>query len=83
MGIMGFLHGSVVKNLPTNAGDVGDAGSIPELGISPGGGNGNPLQYSCQDNPMDKGALWATVSRVSKRWAQLSDWTCTHMHTQQ
>ena len=80
---MGFLHGSVVKTLPANVGDVGDAGSIPELGRSPGGGNGNLLQYSCQDNPMDRGAWWAIVSRVSKRWAQPSNWTCTNMHTQQ
>ena len=54
----GFLGGSVVKNLPAN---TGDAGSVPGSGRSPGGGNGNPLQYSCQDNPMDRGAWWATV----------------------
>ena len=47
---MGFPGGSVIKNLPTNAGDVG---SIPELGRSPGEGNGSPLQYSCLENPMD------------------------------
>ena len=51
----------VVKNLPANAGGAGDAGSIPESGRSPGGGNGNPLQYSCLENPMDRGAWWATV----------------------
>ena len=51
----------VVKNLPANAGDVRDAGSIPGLGRSPGGGHGNPLQYSCLENPMDKGAWQATV----------------------
>ena len=45
----------VVKNLPTNAGDVRDMGLIPRLGKSPGGGHGNPLQYSCLENPMDKG----------------------------
>ena len=45
-----------VKNLPANAGDVRDVGSIPELGRSPGGGNGYPLQYSCLENPMDRGA---------------------------
>ena len=45
-----------VKNLPPNAGDIRDAGSIPELGRSPGGGRGNPLQYSCLENPMDRGA---------------------------
>ena len=43
-----------VKNLPVNAGDTGDMGSIPELGRSPGEGNGNPLQYSCLENPMDR-----------------------------
>ena len=46
----------VVKNLPANAGDVRDAGSIPGLGISPGGGHGNPFQYSCLGNPMGRGA---------------------------
>ena len=48
----------VVKNPPDNA---GDAGSVPGLGGSPGGGNGNPFQYSCQENPKDCGAWWATV----------------------
>ena len=46
----------MVKNLPANARDVRDPGSVPESGRSPGGGNGNPLQYSCLGNPMDKGA---------------------------
>ena len=50
---VGFPGGSVVKNLPANA---GDKGSIPELGRFPGEGNGNPLQYSCLGNPMDRGA---------------------------
>ena len=45
----------MVKNLPINAGDAGDVGSIPGLGRSPGGGQGNPLQYSCLENPMDRG----------------------------
>ena len=58
-----FSGGSVVKNLPTNA---GDASSIPELRRSPGKGNGNPLQYSCLGNPIDRGAWWATVHRVTK-----------------
>ena len=58
---MGFLGDSVVKNLPVNAGDTGDVGLIPGLGKSPGEGNGNPLQYSCQVNPMDRGTWWATV----------------------
>jgi len=52
----GFTGDSVVKNLPANIRDTGDMGWIPELGKSSGGGNGNPLQYSCLGNPMDKGA---------------------------
>ena len=60
-----------VKNLPANAGDKRDAGSIPELGRYPGEGNGDPLQYSCLDNAMDRGAWQATVHRVAKRWTQL------------
>ena len=51
----------MVKNLPANAGDTGDVGSVPGFGRSPEGGNGNPLQYSCLKNSMDKGAWWATV----------------------
>ena len=51
----------MVKNLPANAGDAGDMGLIPGSGRSPGGRNGNPLQYSCLENPMDRGAWWATV----------------------
>ena len=50
-----------VKNPPTNAGDTRDAGSIPGSGICPGGGHGNPLQYSCLENSMNRGAWWATV----------------------
>ena len=56
----------MVKNLPASADDVGDMSSVPELGRSPGGGNGNPLQYSCLENPMDRGAWWATVHGVAK-----------------
>ena len=55
-----------VKNLPANAGDIRDVGSIPEWGRSLGGGHGNPLQYSCLENPRDRGAWWATVQRVAK-----------------
>ena len=58
-----FPGGSLVKNPPANAGDVG---SIPGSERSPGGGNGNPLQYSCLGNPMDRGAWWATVHGVTK-----------------
>ena len=56
----------VVKNLPPNAGDTGDAGSIPGSGRCLAGGNGNPLQYSCLENPMDRGAWLAMVHRVAK-----------------
>ena len=51
-----FLGDSVVKNLPANAGDAGDSGTIPGSGRSPGEGNGNPFQYSCLENPMDREA---------------------------
>ena len=62
----GFPGGSVVKNLPANIGDTGDTGSIPETGRSPGAGNGNPLQYSCLENPVDRGGWQATVHGVAK-----------------
>ena len=55
----------------------GDRVSIPGLGRSPGEGNGNPLQYSCLENPMDGGAWWATVHGVEKSWTRLSDFTFT------
>ena len=61
-------HGSVVKNLPANEGDTG---SVPGLEIPPGGGQDNPLQYSCLGNPMDRGAWWATVHRIAKSWTRL------------
>ena len=63
---MGFPGGPGIKNPPASAGDAGDSGSIPELGISPRGGNGNPLQNSCLENPMDRGAWWATVYGAHK-----------------
>ena len=56
----------MVKNPPANAGDIRNIGSIPEWERSPGGGNGNLFQYSCLENPADKGAWWATVHRVAK-----------------
>ena len=56
----------VVKNLPANAGDIRDMGSIPGLGRSARGGHGNPLQYSCLENPMDRGVWRAIVHRVTK-----------------
>ena len=67
---MGFPGGAVVKTLPANAGDVG---SIPGLGRSPGGGNGNPLQYSCLGNPMDRGVWQAIVHEATKSQTLLSN----------
>ena len=61
----------VVKNQPTNAGNVRDKGLIPGLGRFPGGGHGDPLQYSWLENPMDRGAWWATVHRVAQSWTRL------------
>jgi len=58
----------MVKNLPTSAGDIGDAGLFPGSGRSPGGWHGNPLQYSCLENLMDRGSWWATAHRVTKNW---------------
>ena len=56
----------VLKNPPANAGDVRDKGLVPGSGRFPGGGNGNPLQYSCPENPMDRGAWWAIVCGVAR-----------------
>ena len=67
--LKGFPGGSVVKNPPANA---GDPGSIPGLGRSPGEGNGTPLQHSCLENPMDRGAWRETVHRVTE-WTRLID----------
>ena len=61
----------VVKNPPANAGDLRDAGSIPDSERSHGGGHGNPLQYSCLENSMDRGAWRAIVHRVAKSWTRL------------
>ena len=69
---MGLPGGAVVKNLPANAGNTRDTGSIPGLGRSSGEGNWNPLQYSCLGNPMDRGAWWATIHGVAKSQTQLS-----------
>ena len=69
----GFPGGSGVKNTPANTGDSGDASLIPGLGRSPGGGRDNSLQYSCQRNPMERGAWQATVHGVTKSWTQLSE----------
>ena len=69
----GFTGGAVVMNPLADAGATGDMGSIPGSGKSPGGGHGNPLQYSCLENPMDRGAWQATVYGVTKNWTRLSD----------
>ena len=63
--------GSVGKGSACNARDLA---SVPGLGRPPGEGNGNPLQYSCLGNPMDRGAWWAAVHGVTKSWTRLSDW---------
>ena len=71
----------VVKNLPANEGDIRDAGSIPGLGRSHRVGDGYPLQYSCLESPMDRGAWWATVHGVRKSQTQLNHFTFTfHFH---
>ena len=69
------MYNSGVKHLSAHAGDMG---LIPGSGRSPGGGNGNPLKYSCQDNSVDRGAWWATVHGVAKSGTPLSD--CTHTY---
>ena len=61
----------MVKNLPANAGDIRDVGLIPGLGRSPRGGRGNPLQYSCLENPRDGGAWWAAIYGVTQSWTRL------------
>ena len=71
----------VVKNPPANAGEAGDAGLIPELGRFLRRGNGNPLQYSCLENSMDRGAWHTTIHRVANSWTQLSERACVHAHT--
>ena len=71
----------MVTNPPANEWDIKDPGSIPGLGRSPGGGNGNSLQYSCLENPMDRGAWWATVHRVVKSRTRLKQLS-THTQAQ-
>ena len=71
----------LIQNLPANAGDIRDAGSIPGLGRSPGRGHGNPLQYSFLENPMDRRAWLATVHGVAKNRTRLKRFsTCTHTY---
>ena len=76
---MGCPGGLVGKEPACNAGDTGDMGSIPGLGRSPGGGHGNPLQCSCLENPMDRGAWRATVHGVPKSQTQLKRHS-VHIH---
>ena len=72
----------MVKNMPSNAGDIRDVDLIPGSGRSSGGGGqGNPLQYSCLENPKDRGVWWATVQRFAKSWTQLNELS-THACTQ-
>ena len=69
---MCFPSGTAVKNLPASAEDAGDRGSIPGLGRSPGEGNGNPFQYSCLENSIDRGVLEG-YHGVAKSWTQFSN----------
>ena len=77
--LQGFPGGSVVQNLPASAGDTGDTGLIPGLGRSRGEGNGNPLQHSCLESPMGRGAWWATIHGATKSQTRLNDGA--HRHT--
>ena len=75
------MEAPVVKNLPAKAGDIRDTGLTPGSGRSPGGGCDNPLQYSCLENPMDRGAWKAAVHGVAEGQTQLSNFTFTfHFH---
>ena len=79
--LMGFLGGASGKeHLPASAGDIKDTGLIAGSGRSPGGGHGNPLQYSCLENPMDRVAWQATVHGVTKRQTRLKQLS-THAYT--
>ena len=76
--LLGSQMALVIKNLSANAGDVRDTGSIPGSGKSPGGGNGDPLQYSCLENPINRGAWWATIHAVSKSQMRLEGLSMEH-----
>ena len=83
LGLPNLINGAsqvvqVVKNVLANAGDARDMGSLPGSGRSPGVGNGNPLQYSCLKNSMDRGAWWATVHGVAKE-SDRTEHTCVHI----
>ena len=79
---LGFPGGASGKKLATNAGGIRDAGSVPGSGRSPGGGHGNPLQGSCLENPMDRGAWWAADLRVAQSQTRLK-WLSMHAHSVQ
>ena len=70
----------VVKKPLARARDIRDVSSTPDSGRSPGGGHGNPLQYSFLENPVDRGAWWATVYRVTKNQTQRGNLACTHTY---
>ena len=74
--LSGFLAASVVKNLPASAREAEDVSSVPQLKDSPIEANGSPLQYSCRNNPVDRGAWQATVPEVTKSWPH--EWACMH-----
>ena len=74
--MVGFPGASVVKNSPANAEDVD---LILVSGRFPGEGNGNPLQFSCLENPLDRGARWATIHGVTQSWTRLNDRTTATM----
>ena len=71
----------VIKNPPANAGGTRDTGSIPGSGRSPGGGLGNPLQYSCLENPMDRGAWQATYSPWGCKQSNMTEWLSIAQHS--
>ena len=71
--VRGFPGGLIVKIQPASVGATRDAGSVPGSGRSPEGGNGNPLQCSCLEDPMDRGTWWPTVHSIAKSWTQLRE----------
>ena len=78
--MLDFPGGANGKDLPASAGDIRNVGAIPGSGRSPGKGHGNPLQYSCLENHMDRGAWWAMIHGVAKSWTQLKQLS-THIRT--